>query len=208
MVSCVTLDRLFTITGSTRKITNGNVNRILAVLSAYVFISWLVIFTDIIIAKFVTNVMPVCIWHYESIYGLKGPRKTRSISIAIISVWITSCNIIINTATMFSIIFTRKASERQGRTLGRAVRRLETRRLTVTVCLSVTFTVVWVPYGVVVGQMKNIDVQIYAIARMYLSILSYASFLVLPVVYFFMDRRFEKYVCNAFKRNEVVSHRS
>lgn len=202
--ACITVERYCTISSAKYRINKKNVNKIVACICTYVTLSWLpVIITYMnITGSFIDKNLSVsfCKFYFTCSTRTEGSNLPQ---VLVVTAWLCCCNVAILRSTRFTIVFIKVASRQIREVLGDQGGKTETKRITVAVALCVCFNAVWVPYGVIAGQRNKISFETYASLAGYWSIVAYASFLVLPVVYFFMDSRFEKYVTTFFKLNSL-----
>lgn len=198
-VACITIERFCAITQSKYKITKENVWKWVTCTTTYVFSTWLIIE----IAYYNNG----C-WTYNSIicskFGIQTTTKivkeSHSVAIAVLATWLSGCNITIIICTCLTLISIGKTKKLLQQKLQGQMDKVNTRRIKATFALSVFFVALWIPYGVIIGQRNNIDHMVYAHLSLYFPLLSYASFTVVPATYFFLDRRFERYVKGSLKK--------
>ena len=202
-VACITIERFCAITSRSYKITNENVWKWVTCTTAYVFSTWLIIE----IAYYNNG----C-WTYNSVICSKFGRQTttkivkesHSVAVAVLATWLSGCNVTIVICTAVTLIYMEKTAKLLQQQLQGQINKVNTRRVKTTFALSIFFVALWIPYGVITGQKNNIDPLVYAHLSLYLPLLSYASFIVLPATYFFVDKRFESYVKGFLKRRAGI----
>ena len=202
-VACITIERFCAITARNYKITNENVWKWVTCTTMYVFSTWFIIE----IAYYNNG----C-WTYNSVICSKFGRQTttkivkesHSAAIAVLSTWLSGCNVTILICTAATLIYMTRTAKHLQQQLQGQIDKVNTRRIKTTFALSVFFVTLWIPYGAIIGQRNNIDPLVYAHLSLYLPLLSYASFIVVPATYFFMDKRFESYVKGFLKRRTGI----
>ena len=218
--TCITTERYFAITSRTDRISASQSKWVIAIVTIYVMVLWfLIVFDDICIygrkdcisklwflhgnnyRKFFSKNTTIAIASYEKdpTYG-----NTSKFPMIVITTWMTICNTLLNVTTLATIRFIRKSIRNATRTLGASSSRFETRRLKVVHALSTFFSLLWIPYGVLNGQQKNLDPVISKTMQMIMETICYASFFAIPLVVYVMDKRFALQIKSWFRRNRVA----
>ena len=127
-------------------------------------------------------------------------QESHSLAIFVIAVWMSTCNVTIWACTLLALLYLRKESRRFNQKLNGQNHKINTKRIKTIVGLTVFVILSWTPYGVTAGEYESLGNVVYAYMNLYFALGSYASFIVVPGTYYFMDRRFESYVKSFLKK--------
>eukprot|EP00112_Aurelia_sp_Birch-Aquarium-sp1_P023833 Seg727.4 transcript_id=Seg727.4/GoldUCD/mRNA.D3Y31 product="hypothetical protein" protein_id=Seg727.4/GoldUCD/D3Y31 len=133
-------------------------------------------------------------------YTQIADQESHSLAIFVIAVWMSTCSVTIWACTLLTLLKIQKKSRKFNQQLDGQSRKLNTRRIKTIVGITFFVILFWVPYGVTAGEYEVLGNVVYAYMNLYLALVSYASFIVVPGTYYFMDRRFEEYVKNILKK--------
>ena len=206
-LTCVSTERYLTITSKTEKISTRQSKQAIVIVTIYVVLIWLVIFFNDV-CLYSDSHCTSRLWFLTN----KQPRETYSVhyspnptvTIVVISVWMTTCNTILNTTTLVTLRFIKTRLADSERRLGVSSKRFETRRLKVVHALSIFLCIIWIPYGIVSGQRDNIDPAVQQIVQVLIETVCYASFLAVPTTIYIMDKRFWLYIKSLLRRSNGV----
>ena len=205
-LTCITTERCIIITSQAPRAPNRKSNRVIVIITAYVVLLWLVIvLTDSCL--FSSGSCTSKLWF---LYKAQPDRDNYSpykahntVALIIVTIWMTICNTVLNTTTIVTLRFIRTSIRDSERRLGVSAKRFETRRLIVVHVLSTFICALWIPYGIIVGQYKNIDPQIKQIIQIFFEALCYGGFFAVPLAVYIMDKRFWQFIKTTF--NEILS---
>ena len=204
-IACIATDRYCTISSARYRITNRNSNKLIAAIFIYVILTWLIVIWEQAYYDMLQYFESRCIVLQQKAASNKHPSSNTVI--VVVSIWMHFSNHIIGFTTFLSVRFIRKAAKTAAMRFGRHVRRMETKRVIATISFNFCFIIFWIPFGVIAGQSTNMDVKKYVLLQFCCRILAYASFLPLPIIYYFMDKRFANHVKRYLKlcrRNQVA----
>ena len=197
-LSCIIAERYLTITSRTSKITIPVARIVATIITLYVAIFWIMIIADDVCDYADSSTITIC--SFENRISPSYLSSSR-VPLIIITIWMSSCNFISCLATSRTIIFIKRVLEDSQRRFGVSSRRVETRRLTVVYLLSLFYTVVWVPYGVISARRTQMDRLLASILELYFEIFCYVSFLAVPFAFYLMDKGFAEYMKSTVRRN-------
>ena len=130
------------------------------------------------------------------------------IPLVVITLWMTICSLVTTVSTLLTLRFIKRSIKTAIQTLRKTANKFEAKRLKVLYAMSVFFTFLWAPYGAVVAQRNNIDPMVFEVLQTFLKSACYASFFVVPITVYIMDKRFSSFVksaCEVFVRGNRVS---
>ena len=200
-LTCVTWERVTNVTNKKKlKITAKNGNTVIALVTLYVVITWSIIAGDNMYNTFFSDTPYCYLVKFE--YLFTSPPHWYVVTVAIVTIWITICLTVVTQSTIFSIRFLRKHEAAMVKTFGTdQVRKVETKRFKVTYWLVFLFSFIWVPYGVSSVLRKYVSVEALSVFDICCRTIAYSSFMVLPSVYYLMDKRFEAHVTSLVKKH-------
>eukprot|EP00794_Sanderia_malayensis_P014335 gene14335-15829_t len=166
-------------------------------LVAYIIITWLAIVIEDFYYAFIKGRSFCYLPKYEE--ESKESVHSFVVAVIVVTIWQTSCNTVASQCTVWTIKEIRQQQKNAQAVLGDYSSSIETKRLKVTFALVVLFSVIWIPHGV--QAVLHAYIPIATISPYYIvtRILIHGTFLVLPVVYFKMDKRFESFVKTRFR---------
>ena len=200
-VACIAIARLCSIKMTGYRITNENVWKWVTFTTIYVFSTWLIIEIDYYNNGFWTYNGITCrmLGKCEQAADIVN-QESHSLAIFVIAVWMSSCNVTIWACTLYSLFYIRKESRRFDQHLSGQNDKINTKRIKTIVGLTAFVILSWIPYGVTAGEYESMGNVVYAYMNLYFALASYASFIVVPGTYYFMDRRSESYVKNVLRK--------
>lgn len=181
------------------KISVKTSRRVIAVVTVYVLLLWGVIVADDLCSLSGNEPHISCTLQRRMAYKYTSKSK---VPVAIITIWMSSCNAILCTTTTRTMVYINKVLQSAEERFGVSSKRVETRRLAVVYALALFFTLIWVPYGIVSAQRSKMELIIAKILEIFFETACYASFFVLPFAFYVMDKRFWEYVKNLWRRRE------
>ena len=209
--SCITTERYIAITSKMWKISAPTSRRVLYLITIYVIILWLVIILDDV-CIFTPTKCPSEFWHVLNIMqkddicsqtttNLTSSQdlKPSRIPLIVITFWMTLCTTITSTTTLLTLRFIKMSIKTAIQTLRKSANKFEARRLKVLYAMSAFFSFLWIPYGAVVAQRNNIDPMVNEVLHTFLKTVCYASFCVVPITIYIMDKRFSSFVKSAYE---------
>ena len=203
-VACLAIDRLCSIKRTGYRITNENVWKWVTFTTIYVFSTWLIIEIDYYNNGFWTYNGLTCRIHGEREQAADIViQESPSLAVYVILLWISTCNVTIWACTFSSLLYIRKESRRFDQHLSGQNDKINTKRIKTIVGLTAFVIFSWLPYGLTNLGHESLGYVVYTYTSLYLALASYASFIVVPVTYYFMDRRFASYVKKFLKRGGI-----
>ena len=194
-----------------RKISALAIKRVIYGVTIYVIALWLVIIFDDVCMYTPTN-CPSEIWHVlhntqkddicsnktTNLTGFQELKPSR-IPLVVITFWMTACGIVTTISTLKTLRFINRSIKTAVQSLRKSSNKFEAKRLKVLYGMSIFFSLLWIPYGVVAGQRKNMAPNTHEILQTFLKTACYASFSVVPITVYIMDKRFSSFVKSAYK---------
>ena len=206
-LTCMTIERFLTITLRSKRMSNHTVKKVTVIASLYVLVLWSVILVDDICDLTGDEKELNC-----TLERRMAPEYTSKskVPVTIIAIWMTSCNAVLCTTTARTILYIKKVLHDSELRFGVSSKRVETKRLAVIYALSIFYTLIWVPYGIVSGRRSRMNWLLAKILEILFETICYASFFVLPFAFYIMDRRFWAFVKTLCKKqgdsNEALSN--
>ena len=135
---------------------------------------------------------------YQS-FLIKGLDDTTppTVTIGIAAAWIFSCNIAIFVVTCVASNHVQKHNVQIAKRM--SVHQPRLKRIKSIQIIWVVYLILWVPFGVSNVLRRRFSPHDFQTINVICHTFAYLTFLVLPIVYFFMDRRYELYVKNMLR---------
>ena len=217
--ACITTERYLTITLKTEKISTRQSIWAITIVTTYVVALWLIIILDDF-CVFTKKNCPSALW--KVLYSTENEitcwntttvrnssntspqqESTSRVPLAVISIWMTICILILNVTTFTTLRFINLSIRSAVRELHMSSNRFEAKRLKVVFIMPFLISSFWIPYGVVAGMHNQINANIHYIMQTLIKTACYAVFSLIPAAKFIMDKRFSQYVKSYFRTNRV-----
>eukprot|EP00112_Aurelia_sp_Birch-Aquarium-sp1_P011030 Seg233.2 transcript_id=Seg233.2/GoldUCD/mRNA.D3Y31 product="hypothetical protein" protein_id=Seg233.2/GoldUCD/D3Y31 len=192
-IAAILFDRFAVLTNYKYKINANNIKAVISAIVIYVTIFWSVLIVMRVNEARVNGELgfdhcfnPM----YVHLLGREAEAKAYG-DVIMIVVWITACNVCFARCTRKTLRHIKKINKMtKENPLSDQIEPIETRRVKVAFLLGIIYDLVWVPFGIIAVTQFRVDVQISSIVKEFLVATSYTSFMVFPLVYAQMDKRF------------------
>ncbi len=163
----------------------------------YIILTWLAIVIENYYYGFIKGNTYCFLPQFEEEY--KSSAHSFITAVVIISIWQTICNSVTDLCTRKTIREIKRQQQIARSVLGNQVSAIETKRLRVTYSLTILFSLIWIPYGVQAIMNSYMSIGVATSFRTITKVMVSGTFLVLPTVYYKMEKRFEFFVKERFK---------
>ncbi len=194
-LACIALER-YTVILRRKFQLKRNMHWFMPTLTVYIIITWLAIVIENSYYGFIKGNTYCFLPKFEKEY--KSSVHPFITTVVMITIWQTICNTITNLCTKWTIREIQKQQQIARSVLGNQVSAIETKRLRVTFSLSILFSLIWIPHGVQAIMSSYMPIRIAWSIRATTKVLVSGTFLVLPTVYYKMEKRFESFIKERF----------
>ena len=202
-LTCIIVER-YTIMTKSRFNLKRNIRWFLVALCTYVIMTWLIIVAEDFYYGFIKGSSYCNIPKYEKYY--KDSQHSFIAAVAVISVWQTLAHTINIQCTYRTIKAIKEQKQAIKSVLGDAITTIEFKRLKVSYSLVIMFSLIWIPFGIQASLHNHVSLETISSLYIVMRSTTYASFFVLPTVYYMMEKRFEQFVkkkLKFFSKNKV-----